>query len=319
MPLMIPANYHITFDYNAATMRDNAFRLCFGCHDPSKIFDNTPGDGITSNFKASLPDPPRDYSYAWGSGADVNEHVSHIMNYMGPFGDSDWDTSTTGAGGSGGRDSLMACSNCHNVHGAAGIHGSTNEAMIRDGKLAGRTGYGFSYVVEDIGSGGYPWVTSSDATQAASTGSIFRNNTANMCGGSMCHGDPTPPAGSSYDASGSAWGTYLEYYRPPLVLEYWLSPPAIRCSNLSNASALIDKSTTTGNTLDAGTQQYVVFDLGDATRLPRSKCTPMATATPGTSRWVTIPVRRPAVITLTGASRSSRTGRLPLPVGPRPI
>lgn len=86
--------------------------------------------------------------------------------------------------------------------------------MIRDGSLVGRTGYGFSYVLEDIGSGGYPWVTSTGATQATSVGAIFRNNTANMCAGSMCHYEPVPPAGSSYDATGSSWGTYLEYFRP---------------------------------------------------------------------------------------------------------
>ena len=210
MPLMIPTNYKITFSYDAQTMKDNAFRLCLNCHDTTKIFDDTPGDDINSNFKASLPNPPRNYSYAWGSGADVNEHVSHTMNYLGPFVDSDWDTGTTGAGGSDGRDSLMACISCHNVHGAVGIYGSTNEAMVRDGTLVGRTGYGFSYVIED---GLYPQMTSTGANKSNSVGSIFRNNTANMCGGSMCHGNPAPPAGSSYDATGSSWGTYLEYYR----------------------------------------------------------------------------------------------------------
>jgi hypothetical protein len=215
VPLMIPSNYSITFSYNAQTMKDNAFRLCFDCHQSATILDNTPGDGIGSNFKASLPNPPRNYSYAWGSGADVNEHVAHIMNYVGPFWDSDWDTGTTGAGGSDGQDSLLACSSCHNVHGSAVTHGSTNEPMIRDGSLVGRTGYGFSYVIEDVANGGYPMVTSSGATQEISHGAIFRNNTANMCGGSMCHGNPTPPSGSSYDASGSSWGTYLEYYRVP--------------------------------------------------------------------------------------------------------
>ena len=30
--------------------------------------------GIDSNFKASAPNPPRNYSCALGSGADVNEH-----------------------------------------------------------------------------------------------------------------------------------------------------------------------------------------------------------------------------------------------------
>ncbi|MCP4590055.1 MAG: hypothetical protein GY842_04875, partial [bacterium] len=215
VPLMIPANYNITFDYNAATMRDNAFRLCFSCHDITKVFDDTPGDGIDSNFKASLPNPPRNYSYAWGSGADVNEHVAHVMNYVGPFADSDWDEATDGPGGTEGRDSLTACSSCHNVHGAAGNCGSTNETMIRDGSLVNRPGgYGFSHVVEDVGAGGYPTVTSVEATKSNSVGAIFRYNTNNMCGGSMCHGNPDPPDDCSYDASGSSWGTYLEYFRP---------------------------------------------------------------------------------------------------------
>ncbi|MDY6990784.1 MAG: hypothetical protein SWQ30_22305 [Thermodesulfobacteriota bacterium] len=214
VPLMIPTNYNITFSYNAQLIRDTAFRLCFSCHDKTTLLDNTPGDGLNSNFKATLPNPPRDYSYAWGSGADINEHVSHIMNYVGPFADSDWDIGTTGPGGIEGRDTLMTCTSCHNVHGVAGAHGSTNEAMIRDGSLVGRTGYGFSYVVEDTGVGGYPMVTSDGATKSNSTGAILRNNTANMCGGSMCHGNPASPPASSYDATGSSWGTYIEYYRP---------------------------------------------------------------------------------------------------------
>jgi hypothetical protein len=195
-------------------MKTTAFRLCFSCHDIDKIFDDTPGNGIQSNFKASLPNPPRNYAYAWGSGADINEHVSHILNYVGIFWDSDWDTITTGIGGSGGRDTLHACSSCHNVHGSEGYFGSNNEVMIRDGNLAERIGYGFSHILEDTSSGGYPMVTSTGANKPISTGSIFRNNTANMCGGSICHNDPTPPPSSSYDASGSGWGTYLEYYRP---------------------------------------------------------------------------------------------------------
>ena len=215
VPLMIPANYNITFSYNSQVMKENAFRLCFECHDMNKIFDDTPGNGIDSNFKASQPNPPRNYSYAWGSGADVNEHVSHIMNYTGPFCDSDWDASTTGPGGQNGRDALTGCYACHNVHGAVGLEGSTNEVMVRDGRLAGRgDGYGFSYVIEDAS--GYPWVTSTGATQANSVGAILRLNTDvnSMCGGGMCHGNPTPPAGATYDASGSSWGTYLEYFRP---------------------------------------------------------------------------------------------------------
>jgi hypothetical protein len=214
VPLMIPGNYNITYGYDAGLMRDTAFRLCFECHDSSKVFDDTPGDGLDTNFKASLPNPPRNYSYAWGSGADVNEHVAHILNYVGPFSDSDWDLGTVGPGGSDGCDTLTTCTTCHNVHGGAGAEGSTNEAMMRDGSLVGRSGFGFSYVVEDTASGGYPWVTSNGATQATSVGAILRLNTNDMCAGTGCHGDPTPPAGSSYDATGSAWGTYLEFYRP---------------------------------------------------------------------------------------------------------
>ncbi len=86
---------------------------------------------------------------------------------------------------------------------------------MRDGGLVGRPGYGFSYVVEDVGFGGNPQVTSQGATRANSVGAILRLNTSNMCAGSLCHGNPSAPAGSSYDASGSGWRTYLEYYRPP--------------------------------------------------------------------------------------------------------
>jgi len=51
----------------------------------------------------------------------------------------------------------------------------------------------------------------------------------------------------------------------------WLTPTAIRCENLSTAAALIDSSTTTGNTLDTGTEQYVVFDLGANYTVPKIK------------------------------------------------
>ncbi len=210
---MIPADYGITFGYNAGLMKDNAFRLCFDCHDSSKILDDTPGDDIDSNFKCSLPNPPRNYSYACASGGDSNEHVTHLLNYTMIVTDSDWDESTTGGSTpSAGKDSLMACFACHNVHGASGTEGSTNEPMIRDGALTGRTGYGFSYVIEDTGSGGYPWVTSTGASQSNSVGSIFRYNTADMCYG--CHGNPAPPAGSSYNADDTGLSTYLEYFRP---------------------------------------------------------------------------------------------------------
>jgi hypothetical protein len=211
VPMMIPADWYYTFNYDFEFMMNSSFRLCFNCHNSSNILNHTPGDEVDTNFKASLPNPPRDYSYGWGAGGDINEHVNHLLGFIGPYWDSDWDTYTIGGWGWNGQDSLTSCPTCHNVHGATGTEGSTNEPMIRDGSLAGRIGYGFSYVIEDIGNGGYPIVTSIGATQSDSVGAIFRNNTANMCAGSMCHGNPSPPSGSSYDASGIY---YLEYYRP---------------------------------------------------------------------------------------------------------
>jgi hypothetical protein len=211
VPIMVPTNFGTTFGYVGQDIMDNASRLCFSCHDSAEVFDDTASDGLDTNFKASLPNPPRDYSYAWGVPEDTNEHVFHTVGATMQCWDSDWDTGTTGPGPGPGYDSLMVCSACHNVHGAAGAEGSTNEPMIRDGSLAGRTGYGFSYVVKD---GTYPQVTSTGAFLPNSVGAVFRNGNA-MCSES-CHSppDPSPPA-PSYDATGSGSGTYLEYYRGP--------------------------------------------------------------------------------------------------------
>jgi hypothetical protein len=76
-------------------------------------------------------------------------------------------------------------------------------------------GYGFSYVVEDAGAGGYPWVTSEGATQANSVGAIFRSPQSNMCGIGCCHG-VVGETESSYDATGNTMTppTHMEWYRP---------------------------------------------------------------------------------------------------------
>jgi predicted CXXCH cytochrome family protein len=223
VPLMIPNDFRITYAYNYSQHETEAYRLCLsgGCHSRNKIFDNTPvADQHATNFMASGGIPheeyPLKYSHVWGNGGDINDHVSHILHYIGTYWDSDWDYATTGtdAAPGSGADSNIACSSCHNVHGSVGIEGSTNEAMIRNGNLTGRGGYGFSYLVEDTGAGGYPMVTSTGATQATSIGAVFRNDSGDMCIG--CHGNKLVTT-TSYDASdgGVRWGydTYLEYYR----------------------------------------------------------------------------------------------------------
>lgn len=214
VPLMIPASASTTFSYSSQDIMDNAFRLCFSCHDSTKIFDDNAEGGLDTNFKAALPDPPQSYSYTWSPDEDTNQHLYHIVGATMQLWDSDWDTGTSQGVGEG-NDSLVACSSCHNVHGAAGAEGSTNEPMIRDGSLAGRTGFGFSYVVEDVGIGGYPVVTSEGASLPISVGAVFRNGNV-MCSSPVCHmPSPPGPTTTSYDATGSGSGTYLEYYRPP--------------------------------------------------------------------------------------------------------
>jgi hypothetical protein len=212
VPLMIPTNFGTTFNYVGLDIKDNAFRLCFSCHDSAEVLDDTPGDGLDTNFKASLPDLPQSYSYAWSAVEDTNQHFYHTINQTMQLWDSDWDIGTSMGVGEG-NDSIVSCSSCHNVHGAAGAEGSTNEPMIRDGSLAGRTGFGFSYVIEDVGIGGYPVVTSAGASLPISVGAVFRNGNV-MCSSPICHMPPPLGQGStSYDATGSGSGTYLEYYR----------------------------------------------------------------------------------------------------------
>ena len=216
VPLMIPSNFETTFAYVGQDIMDNASRLCFSCHDSTEVFDDVAADGLDTNFKASLPSPPQEYSYGWSAEEDMNEHVWHTIGMTMQSWDSDWDYATTGPGPGPGYDTITTCSSCHNVHGATGADGSTNEPMIRDGSLAGRTGYGFSYLIKENAlpwpPAGDPMVTSQGASLPISIGAVFRNGNA-MCGGT-CH-LPTPPGPPTtvYDPTASGPGTYLEYYR----------------------------------------------------------------------------------------------------------
>ncbi|MDY6954426.1 MAG: hypothetical protein SWE60_23220, partial [Thermodesulfobacteriota bacterium] len=200
VPIMIPIDDTDTFSISQlGLMKSTAYRRCFdsGCHDPFQVFRTNTLDGTTvnyTNFTSLPPDPPQ--SYGGGSGNSLHE-VHRAYFYW----DSDWDANTdTYPDQEIGWDAMISCSSCHNVHGAAGIEGSTNEAMIRDGSLAGRTGYGFSYLIEDTTAGGYPWVTSEGAHQSNSVGSVFRNGVGEMCGGCHAGGRDTPPDSSYYTA-----------------------------------------------------------------------------------------------------------------------
>ncbi len=159
LPMTLPRNNGCSGGVSA-----NDFRLCMGCHD-SEAFVNSCSSN--TNFR--------------NSGTGINAHYYHleIKNLCGPgpkFA-SDWKSH--------GYDSQVSCVTCHNVH------GSTQLAMVRDGKLINRepglqvsyNGPGVSYVCG--GPSPYP-PTPANVTLDNSTGTVWNANVGNVCGG--CHG-----------------------------------------------------------------------------------------------------------------------------------
>jgi hypothetical protein len=220
VPMMIPAHMTLTWDLDANAVENNSTRLCFRCHSSTNLF--TQFWPFNTNFTSRGPDPPLSYHYGYWPGETVrNQHwyFTTAKNVGHRAYDSDWDDTTHQNAGTLGADAIITCPTCHNVHGAIGTLSSTNEAMIRDGSLAGRAGYGFSYLREHTASGGYPNVTS-NASQSASVGAVFRYfmdptpGSITMCGGSQCH-FPADPVTMVFDASGVLYpDNELDYYRP---------------------------------------------------------------------------------------------------------
>ncbi|MDY6952743.1 MAG: cytochrome c3 family protein, partial [Thermodesulfobacteriota bacterium] len=211
VPLMIPWLSGTTFCDDEALIVSSVNRLCFTCHDPSKVFDDEDETGsglVDTNFKIGPPDPPEAYS-STPSTSTHNMHYTHLVDYTARW-YSDWDPENGDQTGF--QDSRAACPVCHNVHGAGGTMGSTNEPMIRDGRLAGTSGYGFTYLIEDTAAGGYPWVTSEGATQATGVGANFRYSASEMC--RNCHGYGGT-AGSSYNAENGEAG--IGWYIGPII------------------------------------------------------------------------------------------------------
>lgn len=261
VPLMIPAEATQTFSVDFTDIKNKGFRLCFECHDSSKmLFDTIPGDSFATNYLYSPPDPPQQFSYDTPI-SNKNLHYRHLLPRLFRYWDSDWDYSTANDGATPGADSMITCSSCHNVHGAAGTvvddggspYTCTNETMMRDGSLAKeddldprKDGYGFSYVIklnppitaptwDWFPPFGDAWVTSVNAQQYdgvgnyTSIGAILRNDleVTKMCGGggSGCHKDMIPENQADYDAAGAS--NYLEYYRlfdPNIDILFPLSP-----------------------------------------------------------------------------------------------
>lgn len=103
-PMLLPRPH-------SQTPTATAFRLCLSCHDGAPFLDSTSMDTNLRNIR---------------NGEWKNRHYSHLWNIP-PNNlvfSSDWTSF-----GSSGYDSYASCITCHNVH------GSTNMAMVRDGKL----------------------------------------------------------------------------------------------------------------------------------------------------------------------------------------
>jgi hypothetical protein len=260
VPLMIPASNGVTFGWDEELMKSTAFRRCFasGCHDTSQLFDlDWFGFSVVdTNFTDRPPNPPRYYSMSgWDPCNATNEHYNHVLGGYALQWDSDWDIWTghiefgEPESKNEAYDASYTCSTCHNVHGTEGTLGSTNEAMMRDGRLEGmmynhdmewvpRIGFGFTYLIEDTGAGGYPWVTSVGATQETSVGAVFRNDPGGFNYSCWCHDKhsayyASPPPAAGYDASVTPPDStnYLQYFR-----EWWdvrTPRPPIRYMSLS--------------------------------------------------------------------------------------
>ncbi|MCF6282261.1 MAG: right-handed parallel beta-helix repeat-containing protein [Candidatus Polarisedimenticolaceae bacterium] len=148
----------IPFPQNDSVSYDD-FRLCFSCHDSGPFLDI---ENMNTNMKTN----------------GVNRHNFHLsINFTAWPADYNFAVA---------YNSRPTCLSCHNVH------GSTNLAMIRDGKLIDREpGLKIWYNNDDIVSyntGNSEPPVPEDVPLAASTGTIWRGGTTgNLC--ANCHGN----------------------------------------------------------------------------------------------------------------------------------
>ena len=165
MPLNIPREPALE---TAEPANAADFVLCAQCHmwDP---FENN--DSVETNYRSTnitTTDP-----------SIKNAHYYHLSSWGGLNSD-EWDSDWTA-----GVDSRPSCPTCHNVH------GSTQPAMVRDGKLVGREpGLAIAYYNDEVTfdpacSGILPSPMS--ITLKGSTGAMYDpTSPANLCG--QCHG-----------------------------------------------------------------------------------------------------------------------------------
>ena len=113
---------------DAVKIKDSSFALCFSCHNSAKFTDS---ENLSSNFRSDGHDTP-------------NLHYYHLNQYLPYRYRADWDPIVMDPDN---RNSRMSCVSCHNVH------GTTNLAMMRDGRLTGAVqGFQIYYDCNEIAS-----------------------------------------------------------------------------------------------------------------------------------------------------------------------
>ncbi len=168
-PLEVPRDNYCPWDgepYNNQLLVDPIeFRLCFSCH-ASEPF--TEASSTETNFRNA------------GTGTNAHyEHLSYLQDCgPGPIYHTDWDASHA-------RDSRATCMTCHNVH------GSTQLAMVRDGKLVDKEPglevayYNSGVTYQCTGPSPFP-PTPPDVTLGDSTGTVWNATLDHLC--NDCHG-----------------------------------------------------------------------------------------------------------------------------------
>ncbi len=156
-PMMVPRPQNTGND-------PRQYALCASCHPPSPAFLSQE-DLSATNLVTTARDGTR------------NRHAYHL-DINGLHWAADWE---------GGQNSRITCVSCHNVH------GTTRLAMLRDGRLTGRTpGLQIWYkndatTIVNTGNPDPPWPA--DIPLPASDGTIWIGaSSGNLC--SHCHGSP---------------------------------------------------------------------------------------------------------------------------------
>ena len=128
-----------------------------------------------------------------------------------------------------------------------------------------------TFSIELTGDGGYSQTYTEMSPEVSQTGSPTSYAVTVNPGDDFGNDEVITVTVNVDDLAGPANSLIPPIWSFTIESKIWLTPPAITCDDLNGASALIDSSVATANTLDTGTDQYVVFDLGGSYTIPSIK------------------------------------------------